>query len=273
MEAPSGVKLKEGTYTFQLTQKITPRVPTEAPYQKKKVLAGQILSRDPETGRARTARFIPGIKSFWLDEQDKVDPKYARANIWSPEFINGTLVLEHPRDEELIRYMLTRDDFEGKENRVSKEPPVYTLVDEQQEAEVDVDFLLAKHKAEGIALTAKLADMKQHATFLNIALTSGKNERSEEAIRKDYVKFASSNPAAFMKSIDSPVARVTAQIKTAIKNGQIDMAHMKNQAHWAESKGFIMALDPSKTALNNLVEFALSEKGKDFVKRLDALNK
>ena len=261
-------EIRDGLYTFQLLNKITPTYVGQAPYQRKKVLKGQILSTDAETGRTRIARFIPGVKSFWMDDQEKVDAKYARTNVWSPEFYTGTLILEAPRDKEKIEYMLTRDDYDGVTAKATNEPPLYTLVNKEQEYGNTVDFLESKHKAEGLAIKADEKDMFSHATFLGIPTTEKGRARTESEIRADYIIKAGSDPALFLKTLDSPTAKVTAMVQVAIKNGVIDTSHVKNQAHWGDTKALICTLDPKKTAVNSLVDFAMSKEGKDFLNRI-----
>lgn len=260
MEAPkviNGVTLKEGNYTFQLINKVTPRVPTDPPYPQKYALSTSKLSYDPETKRGRTARFIPGVESFWMDAQDKVDKNYADANAWRPEFMTGVLNLEYPRDAEKIVYLINRDDFDGKTSRVTAEAPVFTLVNRENDSAADLEIFSMRHEAEGKALAATYLDMKQHSIFLGIPTNNSEGELKEAELRKLYYQKASENPSVFLKSIDSPVAKLTAQVKKAIQHGFIDTSHVKNQAHYGETKALIMTLDPKRPASEQLVEHAL----------------
>jgi hypothetical protein len=260
MEAPvviNGVQLKDGNYTFQLLNKVTPRVPTDPPFPQKFALSTSKLSYDPVTKRGRTARFIPGIESFWMDAQDKVEKNYADMNAWRPEFMSGVLNLQYPQDAEKIIYLISRDDFDGKTNRVGNDAPVFTLVNRETDSASDLEMIEIRHEAEGKALKANFEDMKNHSIFLGIPTSNADGELKEKELRKLYCQKATENPSVFLKSIDSPVAKLTSQIKTAIKNGFIDTSHVKNQAHYGETKALIITLDPKRTAVEQLVEHAL----------------
>jgi hypothetical protein len=276
MEAPSKpITVKPGGYTFQLVNKIVPRSPNEPPYPRRWILAAQALAFDPETQRSRVVRFIPGIQSFWMDDdkQTKLDANYAAANAWRPEFNNGVLNLAAPQDTEKIICMLMRDEYDGKEGRVSTDAPIYTLVNKEVEFGSEVEFLSEQHKAQGLALAADLEAMKTHAIYLDIPMKDGERERKEAEIRSDYYKKASANPALFIKTIESPAAKMESQIKEAIKLGTIDLGHVKNQAHYFETKALITTLDPKEDAAKQLLEFALSKKGDLFRKTLPDLVK
>lgn len=272
-ESTQEITLREGKYVFQLTQKITPRIAGEPPYPRKADLRDRSLVKDPVTGKNRFLRYVPGASSMWLDEQDKLDATYAAMNAWKPVFDQGTLILSSPEDDEKIKVLMMRDDFDGKEGRISKEPPVYTLVNKEQEYTNEVEFMQQRHKAEGIALAAEWPDFKSHAVYLGIALQENGRDREEVEVRGDYVKKATNNPALFLKSATSPVANITAQVKIALKSGVIDLGHVKNQAHWADTKALITVLDPKKDPEEALVAFALSDKGTDLRKRLPSVSK
>jgi hypothetical protein len=272
-ETTQDVTLREGKYVFQLTQKITPRIQGEPPYPRKSDLRDRSLVKDPVTGKNRFLRYIPGASSMWLDEQDKLDATYAAMNAWKPVFEQGTLILSSPEDDEKIKVLMMRDEYDGKEGRISKEPPVYTLVNKEQEYTNEVDFMQQRHKAEGIALTAVWPDFTNHAVYLGISLTDGKRKREEIEVRGDYIKKATENPAVFLKSNGSPVANISAQVKLAISSGVIDMGHVKNQAHWADTKKLIAILDPKKDPTESLIAFALGDKGAELRERLSASKK
>jgi hypothetical protein len=166
-----------------------------------------------------------------------------------------------------------RDEYDGKEGRVSTDAPIYTLVNKEVEFGSEVEFLSEQHKAQGLALSADLEAMKTHAIYLDIPMRDGERERKEAEIRSDYYKKASANPALFIKTIESPAAKMESQIKEAIKLGTIDLGHVKNQAHYFETKALITTLDPKEDAAKQLLEFALSKKGDLFRKTLPDLVK
>ena len=260
--AKTAVALREGTYVFQLVERIKPRFKDEPPFRKKLVLSSSVLSRD-ENGASRIARFIPGHPSVWQDQQDKLDRKWATVNAWAPEFVNGVLALDYPRDKEKIEYLMLRDDYAGKQNRISSRTPVYELVNKEMESASELEFEEALHKAQGIALSAKFDDFKEHAAYLGVDVN-----RDEKLVRADYVRAAKSDPALFIKTSESKAAKVAGLVKRAVADAYVDFGHVANQVHYTQTKALITVLDPKKKATQSLVDFALSKDGAEFLKKL-----
>jgi hypothetical protein len=168
---------------------------------------------------------------------------------------------------------MARDEYDGKEGRISKEPAVYTLVNKEQEYSSEVDFIQNRHKAEGIALQADDEAMMTHAAFLGVNTKEGDRDRSLAEVRADYIRKASSDPKLFLKTVDSPMARYIGMVNQALKSGAIDLGHVRNQAHYGETKALIMVLDPKRETAEQLAEFAFSDKGVELKKRLPAMAK
>jgi len=270
MEAPPAkggkdvLKFSEGPVIFQLIQQVAPRIKGEPPYPAKYELTSRQLSYDPETGENRMLRFLEGVRQIWQDEQKDIKDEAAKNLEWLPLFVKGTLLLRWPEDKAKINYMVNRDDYDGKERRLSQKPPLFTLVNKEAEYESKLSFIEARHKAEDVALKANYDDLLQHAIWLNINLLDGLRPKSEVEIREEYVNKASGDPTLFLKTYDSPVMKVSSLIKQALNKGLIDMAHVQGEARWMEGKALITTLNPKEETLKQLTEFALSKQGDSF---------
>jgi hypothetical protein len=111
-----------------------------------------------------------------------------------------------------------------------------------------------------------------HAKFLGIKFINGYGvERSERAIRVDYLSYAEKNPETFIKTYNNPLVKVQYLVSKAMQVGMIDLSTMKGQAVWGDTKKFIAQIPDNKDTLTFLSEFSLTEKGKEFYAQLKTL--
>jgi hypothetical protein len=263
------------TFAFRLTKTITPISPGEPPYQPFKQLPPASVCYDEATGGQRVVRVLEGVNTFWEDEQVeklKISPSVAASREWRPTFVDGFLLLRSPQDDLKIAAMKARDEFDGKTIRMSGGLSVYTLDNKEVEFKSKRELQQLEKKATDYALAAKYEEIIAHANFLGIKLTDGYGEkRKEDDVLAAYYEYAKAKPDLFLKSFDSPVVKMKHIIKEAITDGTIDLGHVRGQAHWGETKALITVIDMKKDAVEELSDFAFSDKegADDFVKRLN----
>lgn len=278
-------------WAFQLTEVVSSRGPvvdakgkiiddTAEAYRPHLSLKNPCVVYDPVTQRSRMIRLVNGHASIWQDEQDTPVPlakEYVESNKESVVFKNGYIVLESPRDQSKIAFLLAHDDIaeEGKV-RIGGKPPKYRLVsditaDDLNDA-IDLE-IEAIEKARSVKL---MEDIMPHALWLGIKMTDKYNiPLSEKAIKAEYVRKAKTDPALFLKTFDNPKPKAKFLVNKAAGEGIIDLEKIKGQAHWKDTGLLITPLDPQKDAIEYLTEFAIggSDEGTAFYERLQQLSK
>ena len=259
-----------------------PQVPTEKKFifrllepRRYKTLPAVNLVFDESKNRLRHVRLIEGVDTFWKDEQDarKMDNDLANNNAWRPEFVESFMILTSPIDDLKIEYMQLLDGYDMKNTRVNKgKPPLFTLENRDGKDRDDLDAMKRKRQAVDKAWAAidkNDGSFLAHAKYMGVQFRDGYgNQKTQEAIQKAYISAAESNPKAFLDSYSSPKVQLTFMINTAIESGIIDLAHMRGQAHWGDTKAYITILDASIPAEESLADFATTEDGVEFVQTL-----
>lgn len=260
--------IKDGTYVFQLTNKIIPTSPTAPPFQRFKQLAANNVTFDDDKKLTREIRVIEGMQTIFVDEQ-KLDKDIAEGRTWYPVFIDGVCTLNAPMDNLKILYMFKRNDYDEKSNRIGTKV-VYTLANKTVDAKDILEAMDMQDKASREAMDATDIDaIKAHLMYLNVPIMDGFNqELSTVQLKIAYRQAAKANPAKFLKSLDNPAVEITKKVKEKIASSEIDLNKVKGQAHWGETGALITALDLTKDPVDFLVEFAASANGKEFLKKL-----
>lgn len=265
--------VKDGVYIFRLTNKLIPMTPNGSVYGPKKRLTPSQMAFDPASSKTRELRFVEGADSYFADEQVKLDPKTVENRIWAPEFINGTIRLEAPQEREKVLYMFTRDDYDEKERRIGSKV-LFTWANKPEIDEDGFEELQLQQKAMQKAMELKdINAIIAHAKYLNIRLKDDFGQAlSDKAIKTAYAKYAQRNPELFLKSFGSQVNELNELISRAITDGEIDLNKVKGQAHY-KTGALIMPLDLTIDPKDQLIDFAASPKGKEFIKTLQGLYK
>lgn len=259
----SSTQARQSKYIFKLLEA-----------RRYKTLPTTNLVWDEETQRPRYIRLVNGVNTIWKDEQDdrKIDNALAERQAWRPEFNESFMILESPVDDLKIQYMMLLDGYDGKKNRITDRPPLFTWENKVTKSEDAYELKKKKREAMDAAFNlveSNIEEIYPHARYLGINFKDGYGEqKSEAAIANEYVTIAENNPELFLKSLNSPIVKVRHMIYQAVQDGFVDLNHMRGQAHWGESKAFITTMDMSKSTEDSLSDFAMSEDGVEFVKTL-----
>lgn len=271
--ATEKLELRDGSYLFQLTNRIVPNVPGGSPFQPKKQLQNTHIVFDEDTNRVRSVRVIDGVDSIFVDEQieKKIDEKWAIENSWAPVFIQGVLRLAYPQDRNKITAMLMLDGCKSK--MVKRNPganALFELVNTEQGAKTELDFFFVRKKAEDAAFEAikNYPSIIAHAKHLGIPFMDGSRERLESEIKADYLRKASTDPVTFSKFLDNPLVILGYELQQAIADGTVNVTEKKGTAIWGATKVDICEIDLTRNPLDSLVEYATSAEGKKFLDQL-----
>jgi hypothetical protein len=255
--APKAVELREGDYTFLLSQKIDPATKDRPPYQPYKELSPSAMAFDPTLKVKRKIRVVDGAPTIFADEQIekyKLDNKWCDDNAWRPAFVFGVLRLNYPIDSLKLQALMMRDDFGGKESRDQNVIVKFDLENKEIQSKSNLDFAEQKSKAMAAAFEAikDFDSIEAHATHLGIVYAG----KTPDQIKEEYVKKAETDPVVFLKHMASPVSGIQLAIKKAIEAGVIDLESVKGEAKWKDTGTTITKVSIEKP-LESLFDFAL----------------
>lgn len=213
---------------------------------------------DPKTGRTRRMRIIRGAQSIWQDEQTSLPKEHTSkaANQVTLKFSRGRCIIPAHETMKIQAALLSNRNLDNP-NRVGSKDIYFKEWNPaklNQEAEKrNADIIQAMQ----IAATADYKDLLPHARYLGVPITDEMGvPLNDQSIRNEYSKKALSEPDKFLKSIHSPVVKVSHNVRRALAEGKIDMGRQPNQAFWTDG-GFICAVPPDREQVEYLTEFAM----------------
>ncbi len=230
-------------------------------------LRSSALVYDEVTNTNRAARVIRGHHSIWVDEQKDIDQKYADRNKPNLTFSNGQLVVP-AGDKNTIKFLQLCSDFEGckkpTENRKIRFKLINTEAEESQRLEGKKKIKDAYDKAWG----APMEELIPHAKFLGISMTNSKGlEKTEDALRADYVDKAQAQPELFLRTFNNPKVKMYGLVKKAFETDMI--VFVDGQAIWNDTKTVICQVPHGKNAPEYLSELMLTKEGMELKSRLE----
>lgn len=267
-------KMRNGLYVFTLTEKIQPLIKDVPPYQPKKTLPPTEVVYDEDRNIVRKVRYIDGIDTIFVDEQQerKIDEKWANENAWAPEFVYGSLSLLYPQDELKIQRLMISDRCKNKKiKRNQSATSIFELVNTDEASQQTLDRLDEEFKATSRAREAvkSFAAIEAHAKYLGIKyIDSFGLEREPRDIMVDYLQKAKSDPVTFNKTFDSPIVRASFLVRKAVDEGTINVTKVRGEARWGDSDSVITTYDVNKDPVAQLVDYSTSEEGQKFLKML-----
>jgi microcompartment protein CcmK/EutM len=225
---------------------------------------------DSESQSVRTIRLVRGASSIYMDEQEGYTPQYLQRNKLDIVFNNGFLRV--PRtNKTLLKFLLTSDDYDKKEERLKGKKPKYTLVNSADVENKELIKEETKLRAINTAMNAEVEDMLIHAEFLGIQMINQYGEQKSLAkIRVDYANKAAEKPEYFMSTSGSPAAKAQYFVKKGLDAGVLDVASKKGYLTWKDSDKVITEIPFGKSAVETIANFILSatDDANDFYKRL-----
>lgn len=277
VEAPkkeSKIKIKEPeSYTFELIGDFPIRDGVKK-YPGMCVIPNTDIIVDEGSGSLRSIRYLVGVASIYVDEQGDLDPKTVRR--LTPkrfEFDNGKMIVD-ARNKAMLSFMRLSNRNQDVKNRAAGIIPLYREVDNGAAERKALERLRISQKAGGMAASADADDMIAHAKYLGISLYNEHGlEKTEEGLMADYIKYAQDRPDLFMNTFKNPLVKTYTAIRDALEQGILTLTHVKGQAHWADTKAFIVAIPEGKHEIEFLASYALTDAGKSFKERVQELVK
>lgn len=268
IETPKKKEPKE--YIFQLINKVYHASKNRPPYPENMFIRNTDVIYDEETETERNIRYLEGVGTIYEDEQEHLSESKKKQK---PEirFVQGTLRVPANKTS-LVKFLLSSNMYDRKKKRMDGVLPVYTLLNLEEQEEKAVNDAHVRMDAMKLAMDAPVENMIPHAQFLGIRFKSQFGEdRSDKAIRVDYLNFADKNPDTFLKTYNNPLVKIQYLIKKGINVGMIDLTSSKGQAIWGDTKKFIAQIPDRAEPVKFLSELCLTEKGKDFYTQLKTI--
>ena len=268
IDTPKKKEPKE--YIFQLINKVYHASKNRPPYPENMFIRNTDVIYDEETEMERNIRYLEGVGTIYEDEQEHLSESKKKQK---PEirFVQGTLRVPSNKTS-LVRFLLSSNMYDRKKKRMDGVLPVYTLLNLEEQEEKAVNDAHIRMDAMKLAMDAPIENMIPHAQFIGIRFKSQFGEdRSDKAIRVDYLNFADKNPDTFLKTYNNPLVKIQYLIKKGINVGMIDLTSSKGQAIWGDTKKFIAQIPDKSEPVKFLSELCLTEKGKEFYTQLKTI--
>jgi len=220
----------------------------------------------------RQIRYIDGLKSIFVDEQEANGP--LPENLVSKQtnlitFQDGHLNVPS-WNKALYQFLILNNQCENQKNKLKTINNLYRLLDFGNSDENIVELGKKKDRAYDVARSATDEDMIPHAKFLGISFVhhATGEERDVDAIREDYKAKALENPEQFLLYANNPKVKIRYAVQKGLDRGIITTGLVKGQFHWASSKQMIAEIGSNKDSADAITDFACSEEGESFYKTL-----
>lgn len=224
---------------------------------------------DDGIGAQRTARLLRGIHTLWMDEQKELDPKYVARNKPTLSFNNGQLHIS-ASETNTVKYLMLRSDFEGCKNPTINRKPRYKLLDTEAEETARLELKKRIKQASDLAWDARMEKLIPHAKYLGISFVNDKGfQKSEDALRTDYVNKAEAQPELFLRTFENPKVKMYGMVKTAFEKNQI--IYLDGQAMWTDTQAVICQVPHARqgNVADFLAELMLTRDGLELRSRLE----
>lgn len=220
----------------------------------------------------REIRYIDGMKTIFVDEQEKNGP--LADNILNKQtniiqFDNGFLKVPS-WNKPLVQFLKLNNQCSYNTNKFKMISNTYMLLDYGNNDDTVVELGKKKDRAYDLARSASEDDMIPHAKFLGIPFihASTGEERDMDAIREDYKAKALADPEKFLLMANNPKLKLRYLVEKGLEKGIVTTGLVKNQAHWVATKQLITALPANQGAIEALTEFATTDEGSGFISTL-----
>ncbi len=227
---------------------------------------------NPLTGNRERVRVLKGIESIWLKDQKHLDAQYIRNN--AVELVFENRFCNIPMDEKQILDFIELSRFFVKDvdNYKKPVPSIFDFYEYDPERQAAAALKKEYREMEFVAKASQtpLEYMKKHFLYLGGQLRDELGrEKSEGAIRQEYMLQAKRKTDEFEKSYNAKQVEINYQVRLALIENRIDLGRMPGAAHWG-SGGFITKIPSGRKAFEYLTSFALSntDGGNTFLEQL-----
>lgn len=271
---PEPVKKKKEKqwYEYELTEKFQVPGSTRPPFAENYIIRNTDVIFDHITGTEREIRYLEGVNTIWVDEQEKLSDfkKNQKPEI---RFVWGRLRVPAQKTA-LIHFLSVTNMNKGNKHRLPDSRAIFKLIDEEAIEQANFKKFENEMNATELAKTAPYDIMLPHAKFLGINVKDKEgNFVSEIALRPLYYNIANKMADTFIKTYNNPSVLSKFIVDRAVERNIINLTHVKGQAVWSETKTFICQIPDGKKPAEFLAEFCLTEKGRDFYVEIKSMVK
>lgn len=271
---PEPVKKKKEKqwYEYELTEKHFVPGNTRPPFPENYLMRNTDVVFDHITGTEREIRYLEGVNTIWVDEQDKLSDFKKRQR---PEirFVWGRMRVPAQKTA-LVHFLEVTNMNKGNKHRLPESRAIFRLIDEEAVEQANYKKFESEMNATELAKTAPYDIMLPHAKYLGINIKDKEgNFISEIALRPLYYNMANKMSELFLKTYSNPTVLSKFIVDRAVEKSLVNLTHIKGQAVWSETKTFICQIPDGKKPAEFLAEYCLTEKGRDFYIELKSMVK
>jgi hypothetical protein len=271
---PEPVKKKKEKqwYEYELTEKHFVPGNTRPPFPENYLMRNTDVVFDHITGTEREIRYLEGVNTIWVDEQDKLSDFKKRQR---PEirFVWGRMRVPAQKTA-LVHFLEVTNMNKGNKHRLPESRAIFRLIDEEAVEQANYKKFESEMNATELAKTAPYDIMLPHAKYLGINIKDKEgNFISEIALRPLYYNMANKMAELFLKTYSNPTVLSKFIVDRAVEKSLVNLTHIKGQAVWSETKTFICQIPDGKKPAEFLAEYCLTEKGRDFYIELKSMVK
>lgn len=225
---------------------------------------------NPGTKEYEKMRLLKGVQSIWEKDQKNLTPHDIKTHAMSLTFEKNVLRIPLYEKQTLEFLRTTSMNIGSKTPNKSAKFRFY-----EYNSEIAAQEALKQEELELEAIIAAkdmpVAKMRKHVAYLNITFADDITgmPKTDEAVRRDYIRAAKRNPKVFMDTKEDPAVDISFMVKKVISESKIDLGKQPNSIFWANGP-FICKVTPGQTPVDSLVELALtnSKEGREFKERL-----
>jgi hypothetical protein len=269
---PVKKKKEKQWYEYELTEKHFVPGNTRPPFPENYIIKNTDVIFDHITGTEREIRYLEGVNTIWVDEQEKLSDSKKKQR---PElrFVWGKMRVPAQKTA-LVHFLNVSNMNKANPHRLPESRAIFKLVDEEAIEQANYKKFESEMNATELAKTAPYDIMLPHAKFLGINVKDKEgNFVSEIALRPLYYNIANKMADTFIKTYNNPSVLSKFIVDRAVERNIINLAHIKGQAVWSETKTFICQIPDGKKPAEFLAEFCLTEKGRDFYVEIKSMVK
>ena len=273
---PEPVKKKKEKqwYEYELVDKFQVNTvgSTRPPFPENYLIRNTDVVYDHVTGTEREIRYLEGVNTIWVDEQEKLSDSKKKQR---PEirFVWGRLRVPAQKTA-LVHFLEVTNMNKGNKHRLPESRAIFKLIDEEAIEQANYKKFESEMNATELAKSAPYDIMLPHAKYLGINIKDKEgNFISEIALRPLYYNIANKMADLFLKTYNNPTVLSKFIVDRAVEKNLVNLTHIKGQAVWSETKTFIVQIPDGKKPAEFLAEYCLTEKGRDFYIELKSMVK